>query len=264
VTRFSTEHTHRCLAKRDPDATTSSLIVACDHRRRACGRVARASNSVHGWSRHVQITVTLDDAGRATDTLVLSETPLGMGFGSAASELAHVFKYSNPTGRSANLTYHIKFALDRQVTVRVDVPVHEAHSSSRRLSAGLSARARAIRSIRRSLGIGKPSRCRGRLRISSKIPEDHHRDMCLFQGRVKLREYAGKPGKAAAGHRIEPRRPSNEAQRPAADGVHVRYGARLPARTAVEFYRPFLRPFAADLRSGPADVKPHAAFFKLP
>jgi hypothetical protein len=62
------------------------------------------------------------------------------------------------------------------------------------------------------------------------------------QGRVKLREYVGKPGKAAAEHRIEPRRPSDEAQRPAADGVHARYGARLPARTAVGFYHPFLRP----------------------
>jgi hypothetical protein len=49
-----------------------------------------------GIDGDVQVTVTLDDAGRATDTLVLSETPVGMGFGSAASELAHVFKYSNP------------------------------------------------------------------------------------------------------------------------------------------------------------------------
>jgi hypothetical protein len=86
------------------------------------------------------------------------------------------------------------------------------------------------------------------------------------QGRVKLREYAGKPGKAAAAHRIEPRRPSDEAQRPAADGVHVRYGAvracqRAPPLSSITL---FLRAFAADFPSGPADVKPHAAFFKLP
>jgi hypothetical protein len=68
-----------------------------------------------GIDGDVQITVTLDEAGRATDTLVLSETPLGMGFGAAASELSHVFKYSNPTGRSASITYRIKFALDRSV-----------------------------------------------------------------------------------------------------------------------------------------------------
>jgi hypothetical protein len=71
-----------------------------------------------GIDGDVQITVTLDDAGRATDTLVLSETPLGMGFGSAASQLAHVFKYSNPTGHSTNLTYHVKFALDNQARPR--------------------------------------------------------------------------------------------------------------------------------------------------
>jgi BlaR1 peptidase M56 len=68
-----------------------------------------------GIDGDVQITVTLDEAGRASDTLVLSETPLGMGFGAAASVLAHVFKYSNPTGHSANVTYRVKFALDRSV-----------------------------------------------------------------------------------------------------------------------------------------------------
>ncbi|HWM69907.1 MAG TPA: M56 family metallopeptidase [Steroidobacteraceae bacterium] len=66
-----------------------------------------------GIDGDVQITVTLDEAGRATDTLVLSETPAAMGFGAAASELAHVFKYSNATGRSASVTYRIKFAMDR-------------------------------------------------------------------------------------------------------------------------------------------------------
>jgi len=61
----------------------------------------------------VQITVTLDEAGRATDTLVLSESPVGLGFGAAASELAHVFKYENKTGHPASVTYRIKFELDR-------------------------------------------------------------------------------------------------------------------------------------------------------
>jgi TonB family protein len=61
----------------------------------------------------VQITVTLDEAGRATDTLVISESPVGLGFGAAASELAHVFKYANQTGHPASVTYRIKFELDR-------------------------------------------------------------------------------------------------------------------------------------------------------
>jgi hypothetical protein len=41
---------------------------------------------VRGIDGLVQMTVTLDEAGRATDTLVISESPSGMGFGAAASE----------------------------------------------------------------------------------------------------------------------------------------------------------------------------------
>ena len=59
----------------------------------------------------VQIQVTLDAQGRATDTLILSEDPLNMGFGAAASMLAHVFAYDNPSGRPAQLTFNVKFAL---------------------------------------------------------------------------------------------------------------------------------------------------------
>jgi beta-lactamase regulating signal transducer with metallopeptidase domain len=59
----------------------------------------------------VRIHVTLDTRGRATDTLILSEDPLDMGFGAAASELAHVFEYDNPTGRTAQLTFNVKFEL---------------------------------------------------------------------------------------------------------------------------------------------------------
>jgi len=61
----------------------------------------------------VQITVTLDEAGRATDTRIVSEAPTGMGFGAAASELAHQFKYSNPSAHRASMTYRIKFELER-------------------------------------------------------------------------------------------------------------------------------------------------------
>jgi TonB family protein len=61
----------------------------------------------------VQITVTLDEQGRATDTLILSETPGGMGFGAAASEIAHKYRYSNPTGHPSTVTYKVKFELAR-------------------------------------------------------------------------------------------------------------------------------------------------------
>jgi TonB family protein len=59
----------------------------------------------------VQISVTLDSAGRATDTLVISESPVGMGFGAAASRLVHTFTYANPTGHPAAITFNVKFEL---------------------------------------------------------------------------------------------------------------------------------------------------------
>jgi hypothetical protein len=63
----------------------------------------------------VQIAVTLDAAGRATDTLVISESPVGMGFGAAASGLVHSFTYANPTGHPAAITFDVKFELDRSI-----------------------------------------------------------------------------------------------------------------------------------------------------
>src|SRR5262249_43658474 len=54
----------------------------------------------------VRIQVTLDAQGRATDTLILSEDPLDMGFGAAASTLAHQFEYINPSNRPAQLTFN--------------------------------------------------------------------------------------------------------------------------------------------------------------
>jgi TonB family protein len=59
----------------------------------------------------VQISVTLDSAGRATDTLVISESPVGMGFGAAASGLVNTFTYANPTGHPAAITFNVKFEL---------------------------------------------------------------------------------------------------------------------------------------------------------
>jgi TonB family protein len=59
----------------------------------------------------VNIQVTLDAQGRATDTLVLSEDPREMGFGAAASTLAHFMEYNNPSGRPTQLSFKVKFAL---------------------------------------------------------------------------------------------------------------------------------------------------------
>jgi TonB family protein len=70
---------------------------------------AALHRGVHGV---VKILVTLDKQGRATDTLILSEEPLDVGFGAAASALAHEMVYSNPTGQPAQLSFNVKFALN--------------------------------------------------------------------------------------------------------------------------------------------------------
>ncbi len=64
-----------------------------------------------GTNGLVRIAVTLDAAGRATDTVVLSEVPDGQGFGAAASGVVHEFTYANPTGHLTTLTFNVKFEL---------------------------------------------------------------------------------------------------------------------------------------------------------
>lgn len=66
-----------------------------------------------GIEGSVSIRVTLDAQARATDTLILTEDPLGVGFGAAASALAHVMEYNNPSGRPAQLQFKVRFALDQ-------------------------------------------------------------------------------------------------------------------------------------------------------
>lgn len=61
----------------------------------------------------VDLAVTLDAQGRATDTLILSEYPPDMGFGAAASAAAHTMEYANPTGQRVQFTFRVKFALDK-------------------------------------------------------------------------------------------------------------------------------------------------------
>jgi TonB family protein len=65
-----------------------------------------------GIEGEVDLAVTLDAQGRATDTLILSESPPDMGFGAAASAAAHTMEYSNPTGRSVQFTFRVNFALN--------------------------------------------------------------------------------------------------------------------------------------------------------
>ena len=60
----------------------------------------------------VRLAVTLDRFGHATDTLILSEDPPDEGFGAAASAAAHTMEFSNPSGRSVQFVFNVKFALD--------------------------------------------------------------------------------------------------------------------------------------------------------
>lgn len=66
----------------------------------------------------VQIAVTIDAAGRATDTRIISESPRDRGFGAAASALAHTLAYSNPMGADATLTFNVRFD-QREVSARL-------------------------------------------------------------------------------------------------------------------------------------------------
>jgi TonB family protein len=65
-----------------------------------------------GIEGRVELAVTLDSQGRATDTLILLEEPADQGFGAAASAAAHTIVYSNPTGRPVQFTFMVRFALD--------------------------------------------------------------------------------------------------------------------------------------------------------
>lgn len=59
----------------------------------------------------VDLAITLDREGRATDTQILTEYPLDMGFGAAASALAHAMTYSNPSGQPVTFTVRVAFKL---------------------------------------------------------------------------------------------------------------------------------------------------------
>jgi len=90
------------------------------------GGLAELSKYYPAEARHrgiegiVDLAVTLDPQGRATDTLVLSEDPPDMGFGAAASAAAHTVEYSNPTGHRVQFTFRVKFALDNTHTPPAD------------------------------------------------------------------------------------------------------------------------------------------------
>lgn len=62
-----------------------------------------------GSNGMVRITVTLDKAGRATDTHIVLATPPDLGFEAAASTLAHLMSFNNPTGHVVSVTFNVKF-----------------------------------------------------------------------------------------------------------------------------------------------------------
>jgi TonB family protein len=63
---------------------------------------------IEGW---VTISISLDAQGRPTNTLILDEYPLDVGFGAAASALVHTYEYSNPSHKPTQLSIKVKFDL---------------------------------------------------------------------------------------------------------------------------------------------------------
>ena len=61
----------------------------------------------------VLIAVTVDSIGQATGSRIVSESPTGMGFGQAASQLARRMQYSNLSGPPATITFKVKFTLKK-------------------------------------------------------------------------------------------------------------------------------------------------------
>ncbi len=62
----------------------------------------------------VQLAVTLDEAGQLRDSVIVSESPEGMGFGDAARGVAQSFSYANPTGHPTTLVFNVKFELQKE------------------------------------------------------------------------------------------------------------------------------------------------------
>ena len=66
----------------------------------------------HGIEGLVTVAIALDSEGRATRVKILAETPPAMGFGAAASSLAHSMTYSNPAAVPVIFKLKVKFALN--------------------------------------------------------------------------------------------------------------------------------------------------------
>jgi TonB family protein len=66
---------------------------------------------VAGREGVVRIAITLDGAAHVIGTHVLQEEPTVQGFAAAAEQVVRDMEYANPTGKTAELTIFVKFAL---------------------------------------------------------------------------------------------------------------------------------------------------------
>jgi TonB family protein len=64
-----------------------------------------------GIDGRVRVAVTLDESSQLTDTLIVSESPEGLGFAAAAMQAVQTFVYANPTGHPTTLIFDVKFEL---------------------------------------------------------------------------------------------------------------------------------------------------------
>ena len=69
----------------------------------------------HGINGLVGVVVTVDPEGHLTDARITSVYPTDAdwGFGAAALAMARTMRFSNPTGRVAEIRYRAKFELQK-------------------------------------------------------------------------------------------------------------------------------------------------------
>jgi TonB family protein len=91
--------------------TDKAYIVTFGGGMEAWYPTAAKRNGIKGL---VQLAVTLDEAGQLRDSVVVSESPEGMGFGDAAKGVAQTFSYANPTGHPTTLVFNVKFELTHE------------------------------------------------------------------------------------------------------------------------------------------------------
>lgn len=98
-------------AQRAPEASSDGPSMAGFPSTAELMKVYPPAAKKAGRDGLVLIVVTVDRIGRAAESRIVSESPAGMGFGEAATQIARRIQYENPAGHPASITFKVKFAL---------------------------------------------------------------------------------------------------------------------------------------------------------